>query len=306
MHWLLRPGSGTRGDGPDHRGGQQGAAGHPRGAQLRRAHRPGAAGRRALRHRLHRELDQCRPERRLRRDGRQRSRRSSTGTPGCSATCRPTSRSGSKRCSPAPATPSSCASTGRSSPSCAPRPTRSRAAMAAVEGTVDVKAERLVDIPQIQVTVDLTAAQRYGLKPGDVRRATATVLSGEEVGDIFRAGRAYDVQVWSTPATRENLDDIRAMPIDTPSGDGCGWTRSRSWRSSRPPTTSTTRTPTGRSTSPPTSRAATSAPWPATIEDRRAIPSRSRRSTTRRSLVSTPSGRPRRRGCTGWPSSPPW
>ena len=94
-----------------------------------------------------------------------------------------------------------------------------RKAMDAVEGTTDVKAERLVDIPQIQVTVDLAAAQRYGLKPGDVRRATATVLSGEEVGDIFRAGRAYDVQVWSTPATREHLDDIKAMPIDTPTGE---------------------------------------------------------------------------------------
>ena len=93
-----------------------------------------------------------------------------------------------------------------------------KAAMSAVPGTIDVKIERLVDIPQIQVTVDLAAAQRYGLKPGDVRRATATVLSGEEVGDIFRAGRAYDVQVWSTPATRGNLDDIKAMPIDTPSG----------------------------------------------------------------------------------------
>ncbi len=94
-----------------------------------------------------------------------------------------------------------------------------KAAMSAVPGTIDVKIERLVDIPQIQVTVDLGAAQRYGLKPGDVRRATATVLSGEEVGDIFRAGRAYDVQVWSTPATRGNLDDIKAMPIDTPTGE---------------------------------------------------------------------------------------
>ncbi len=93
-----------------------------------------------------------------------------------------------------------------------------RSAMAAVSGAVDVKTERLLDIPQVQVTVDLEAAQKYGLKPGDVRRATATVMSGEEVGDIFRAGRAYDVQVWSTPATRQNLDDIRAMPIDTPSG----------------------------------------------------------------------------------------
>ena len=38
------------------------------------------------------------------------------------------------------------------------------------------------------------AAQRYGLKPGDVRRAAATLMAGEEVGDIFRDGKAYDVQ----------------------------------------------------------------------------------------------------------------
>jgi Cu/Ag efflux pump CusA len=52
-------------------------------------------------------------------------------------------------------------------------------AMEGIDGTVDVKAERLLDIPQIQVTVDLAAAQRHGLKPGDVRRATSTVISGE-------------------------------------------------------------------------------------------------------------------------------
>ncbi len=36
-------------------------------------------------------------------------------------------------------------------------------------------------------------AQRYGLKPGDVRRASAAIVAGEEVGDIFRQGRVYDV-----------------------------------------------------------------------------------------------------------------
>ena len=49
----------------------------------------------------------------------------------------------------------------------------------------------------------------YGLKPGDVRRAAATLVAGEEVGDIFRDGKAYDVQVWSTPETRDSLSDIR-------------------------------------------------------------------------------------------------
>ncbi len=41
-----------------------------------------------------------------------------------------------------------------------------------------------------------------GVKPGDVRRAAAWMMAGEEAGDIYRGGRAYDVQVWSAPETR--------------------------------------------------------------------------------------------------------
>jgi CzcA family heavy metal efflux pump len=74
------------------------------------------------------------------------------------------------------------------------------------------------DVPQIEVTVDLDAARRYGVKPGDVRRAAATIMSGEEVGDIFRDGKAYDVDVWSTTGTRDSLTDVRRLLLDTPGG----------------------------------------------------------------------------------------
>jgi Cu/Ag efflux pump CusA len=43
-------------------------------------------------------------------------------------------------------------------------------------------------------------------------------VSGEQVGDIFRDGKAYDVQVRSTPETRNSVSDIRALLIDTPRG----------------------------------------------------------------------------------------
>jgi Cu/Ag efflux pump CusA len=43
-------------------------------------------------------------------------------------------------------------------------------------------------------------------------------MNGEEVGDIFRDGKAYDVNVWSTPETRNSLTDIKILPIDTPDG----------------------------------------------------------------------------------------
>jgi Cu/Ag efflux pump CusA len=44
------------------------------------------------------------------------------------------------------------------------------------------------------------------------------LISGEEVGDIFFDGKAYDVQIWSTPETRRSLTDVRNLLLDTPSG----------------------------------------------------------------------------------------
>jgi Cu/Ag efflux pump CusA len=90
--------------------------------------------------------------------------------------------------------------------------------MAGIEGVEDAHTDISTDVPQLQVEVDLAKAQKVGLKPGDVRRAAATLVAGEEVGDIFRSGKAYDVVVWSTPQTRSSVQDIQNLKIDTPSG----------------------------------------------------------------------------------------
>ena len=90
--------------------------------------------------------------------------------------------------------------------------------MADIPGIIEEHVEFQEDVPQINVTVDLGAARRYGVKPGDVRRAAATLMAGEEVGDIFRGGKAYDVNVWSVPSTRSSLSDVRGLLIDTPHG----------------------------------------------------------------------------------------
>jgi len=90
--------------------------------------------------------------------------------------------------------------------------------LAAIPGVAEEHVSFQEDVPQVDVRVDLDAAQHYGLKPGDVRRAAATLVNGEEVGDIFRDGKAYDVNVWSTPETRNSLTDIRRLPLDTPDG----------------------------------------------------------------------------------------
>jgi Cu/Ag efflux pump CusA len=93
------------------------------------------------------------------------------------------------------------------------------ALMSEIEGIVDLHVELQVEIPQVQVEVDLAAAESHGLKPGDVRRAAAALIASEEVGDIFYGGKAYDVHVWSTPETRSDLTSIERLPIDTPDGE---------------------------------------------------------------------------------------
>lgn len=87
-----------------------------------------------------------------------------------------------------------------------------------IEGIIDLHVELNEEIPQVQVKVDLDKARQYGLKPGDIRRAASTLVAGEEVGDIFREGKAYDVNVWSTPETRSSLTDIENLLINTSDG----------------------------------------------------------------------------------------
>ena len=91
--------------------------------------------------------------------------------------------------------------------------------LAGIPGVTENHVEHQLDIPQVRVEVDLEAAQAYGIKPGDVRRASARLIAGEEAGDIFNQGKAYDVLVWSTPETRRSLTDIENLKIDTPSGE---------------------------------------------------------------------------------------
>jgi CzcA family heavy metal efflux pump len=97
-----------------------------------------------------------------------------------------------------------------------------REKMEGIEGIIDLHVELHEDVPQIRIEVDLDTAQQYGIKPGDVRRATARMIAGQEVGDIHTANRTYDVQLWSVPEVRNSLSSLRDMPIDVPGG---GWVR---------------------------------------------------------------------------------
>jgi CzcA family heavy metal efflux pump len=96
--------------------------------------------------------------------------------------------------------------------------TEVKAALAKVPGIIDLHMSFQEKIPQIEVKVDLDKAHKYHLKPGDIRRAATTMIAGEEAGDVHVGSRTYDVNVWSVPAARNSVTDVKEMMIDVPGG----------------------------------------------------------------------------------------
>ncbi len=90
--------------------------------------------------------------------------------------------------------------------------------MAGVAGAREIEVPRPVLEPTIEIRVDLSRAQQYGIKPGDVRRAAATLLSGIEVGSLFEDKKVFDVIVWSAPEVRSSVSDVRNLLLQSPSG----------------------------------------------------------------------------------------
>jgi Cu/Ag efflux pump CusA len=93
-----------------------------------------------------------------------------------------------------------------------------RQAIEGVRGIESPRVEMQVEEEIVEVEVDLAAAQRYGLKPGDVRRAATTLVNSIEVGNLFEEQKVFDVVVVGTPEVRSDLTSIQNLLIDIPGG----------------------------------------------------------------------------------------
>jgi len=90
--------------------------------------------------------------------------------------------------------------------------------MAQVDGVVDPQLARPAEQPTIEIEVDVVKARRFGVKPGDVRRAEATLVQGLVVGSVFEDQKVFQVMVQGAPHVRRTVADVRNLLIDTPSG----------------------------------------------------------------------------------------
>jgi Cu/Ag efflux pump CusA len=90
--------------------------------------------------------------------------------------------------------------------------------LSGVHGLVGAQVEGVAEEPAVNVKVDLAAAQRYGIKPGDVRRSAATFFAGLPVGSLYEESKIFDVVVWGAPSVRYTPENVGNLMVDVPGG----------------------------------------------------------------------------------------
>jgi CzcA family heavy metal efflux pump len=92
------------------------------------------------------------------------------------------------------------------------------AALASVEGVGDLHVQQQVLVPQIEIKFKPEAAANLGLTPQHIRRVTEVLLTGVKVGEVYEDQKIFDVVVRGEPRFARDLDAVRDLVIDTPSG----------------------------------------------------------------------------------------
>ncbi|WP_414563996.1 MULTISPECIES: efflux RND transporter permease subunit [unclassified Anabaena] len=90
--------------------------------------------------------------------------------------------------------------------------------MGNIPGLVDLQLEPQVPIKQVQIKFNREAAARYGLTVGDLSHTLETALNGRVVSQVLEGQQLFDLVVWLQPESRNNLDVIRNLLVDTPTG----------------------------------------------------------------------------------------
>jgi HME family heavy-metal exporter len=93
-----------------------------------------------------------------------------------------------------------------------------KSAIAPVPGVRDLLVEQQSNIPQLRIESDGHKLEQVGLRRADVNGFVETAMQGEVVSDVLDGQRTFDLLVRLDEDFREDLDALKRLIIDTPSG----------------------------------------------------------------------------------------
>jgi Cu(I)/Ag(I) efflux system membrane protein CusA/SilA len=87
-----------------------------------------------------------------------------------------------------------------------------------VPGVSSVLAERVRGGRYIDVTINRTAAARYGMSIADVQSVVSAAIGGENVGETIEGRQRFPISVRYPRELRDSVDKLRNLPIVTERG----------------------------------------------------------------------------------------
>ncbi len=87
-----------------------------------------------------------------------------------------------------------------------------------IKGAADVTVEKIVGLPQMNVTYDRAKIARYGLNIQDLNEMVSMGFSGRAVGSIYEGEKHFDLVVRLDQKNRKDIDNLKNLYVDVPSG----------------------------------------------------------------------------------------
>lgn len=87
-----------------------------------------------------------------------------------------------------------------------------------VKGAKDIYVETVTGLPQIVVHYDRDAMARFQLNVSEVNQVVQTAFAGQSAGMIYENERRFDLVVRLKDENRRDIEDVRNLTINTPSG----------------------------------------------------------------------------------------
>ena len=87
-----------------------------------------------------------------------------------------------------------------------------------VDGAADVKVQQVAGFPTLDIAFDRAGIARYGLGVDDVAQTVATALGGRPAGLVFEGDKRFEIVVRLPEATRDDFDQLGALPVKLPGG----------------------------------------------------------------------------------------
>ncbi len=92
--------------------------------------------------------------------------------------------------------------------------------MKTVEGIVDLQIEKQVLMPQVRIEPDRDKARLYGVQVAELNELLETALNGRSVAQVLEGQKTYDIFVRYDEPSRNHVEDMRQMLVDTGNGEG--------------------------------------------------------------------------------------